>query len=293
MKRFKKSFFWFLVALVLFTVSGFFIAPPVMKSVLIKKLSAALERPVTIGKINGNPYTLGIRIEGIYIRERGGQGTFFSVGEVKAGIGLSIIRGIVALHDISLKDPYVNIIRKDDGTYNFSDLLESKKSHDERKGKVKDTLSFSLRDISIKNGSADFWDGPVKKKHTLRELNLSVPLLSNLHKNINKSVEPVISLKINDDPYVIRGKTKPFLDSLETNFDINFENVDIPHYLAYIPLKINFSVPSGFLETKLQLSFRQYKDRAPSLSINGDLTISKLVVNDAQGRTVISLPALQ
>ena len=293
MKRLKRVILWFLIVLALFSVCGFFIAPPVMKSLLIKKLSAALERPVTIGKISVNPYTLGVRVQGIHIGERGGQGTFFSVSEVRAGIGLSLIRGIVTLHDISVKDPYVNIIRKDDKTYNFTDLFEVKKDNDDKRGKAKKALSFSFRDISIKNGSADFWDGPAKKKHTLREFNLSVPLLSNLRKNINKPVEPVISFKINDDPYVVRGKTKPFLDSLETHFDINFENVDIPYYLTYIPLKINFSVPSGFLDTKLQLSFRQYKDRVPSLGISGDLTISKLVVNDERGRTVVNLPVLK
>jgi uncharacterized protein involved in outer membrane biogenesis len=293
MKRFKKIIFWFLVALVIFTISGFFIAPPLMKSILIKKLSAALERPVTIGKISVNPYTLSVRVREMHIGERGGTGRFVSVSEIKTRVGLSFIRGIVTLHDLSLKDPYISIVRKDDKTYNFSDLLEFKKAHDERKGKIKDTLSFSLRGISIKNGSADFWDSPVKKKHTLRELNLSVPLLSNLSKNINKPVEPVLSLKLNDDPYVIRGKTKPFLDSLETNFDIDFQNVDIPYYLAYIPLKIHFTVPSGFLDTKMQLSFREYKDRGPSLDLKGDVTISRLVVNDVHGKKVIDLRALK
>ena len=86
MKRFKKVILWFLIALALFTITGFFIAPPVMKSILINKLSAALDRPVTIGKININPYTLGVRVQGINIKERGGQGTFFSVREIKGGI---------------------------------------------------------------------------------------------------------------------------------------------------------------------------------------------------------------
>ncbi len=293
MKRFKKTIVWFFVALVIFTISGFFIAPPVMRSILIKKLSAAINRPVKIEKISINPYTLGVRIQGINIKERGGTGTFLSVSEIKTRLGLSLIRGIVTLHDLSLRDPYINIIRKEDKTYNFSDLLELRKNRVEKKETIKDTLRFSLRNISIKNGSADFWDGPAEKKHTLRELNLAVPLLSNLDKNVNKPVEPVLSLKLNDDPYLIRGTTKPFIDSLETNFDINFENVDIPHYLAYIPLKINFSVPSGFLDTRLQFSFRQYRDRTPSLGLKGDLTISKLIVNDARGQKIIDLPALK
>lgn len=294
MKRFKKVILWFLIALALFTITGFFIAPPVMKSILINKLSAALDRPVTIGKININPYTLGVRVQGINIKERGGQGTFFSVREIKAGVGLSIIRGVITLHDLSVKDPYVNIIRNEDKTYNFSDLTETREKHDTEKGKARETVAFSLRDISIENGSADFWDGPVKKKHALRELNLSVPFMSNLRKNIDKPVEPVLSLKLNGGPYEIRGRIKPFIDSHETNFDIDFKKVDIPYYLAYIPLKMNFSVSSGILDTKMRLSFMQYKDhRAPSLGLKGDVMISKLVVNDDRGQTVINLPALK
>ena len=210
MKRFKKTIVWFFVALVIFTISGVFIAPPVMRSILIKKLSAAINRPVKIEKISINPYTLGVRIQGVNIKERGGTGTFLSVSEIKTRLGLSLIRGIVTLHDLSLREPYINIIRKEDKTYNVSDLLELRKDRVEKKETIKDTLRFSLRNISIKNGSADFWDGPAEKKHTLRELNLAVPLLSNLDKNVNKPVEPVLSLKLNDDPVSHPGHDQAF-----------------------------------------------------------------------------------
>jgi hypothetical protein len=58
-------------------------------------------------------------------------------------------------------------------------------------------------------------------------------------------------------------------------------------------MKINFLVPSVFLDTRLQLSFRQHRDRAPSLGLRGDLTISKLIVNDARGQKIIDLPAVK
>jgi hypothetical protein len=39
-------------------VAGFFIAPPIAKSVLTKKLSEALHRPVLIKEIRINPFVL-------------------------------------------------------------------------------------------------------------------------------------------------------------------------------------------------------------------------------------------
>ncbi|MHB8108896.1 MAG: DUF748 domain-containing protein [Syntrophorhabdaceae bacterium] len=292
-RQFRKLVVWLVIIFVIFTISGFFLAPPIIKSLLVKRLSTVLSRPVVIGKINFNPYTLGIKIQGVKIGEKTGSGTFFSVAELRARLGLSLIGGTIALYDLSVKEPYVSLIRNDDGSYNFSDLLAMKDTSPAgQQRSKKEGPVFSLRDLAITNGSADFWDGPVRKKHTVRELNLSIPLLSNSKKNLDNDVQPHLSLKLNDDPYVIRGRTKPFHDSLETNFIIDFENVDIPVYLAYLPIKMQFSVPSGFLDTKLQLSFRQFENKGPSLSLSGDFKVSQLLVNDGAGKQIINIPVL-
>lgn len=280
----RKTLLWFLVAVVLFTITGFFVAPPVLKSILVKKLSASLSRTVSIGRISVNPYTLGVRFRNIAIGERSGPGTFFRVDEIRARMGLSAVTGVITLDHLSLSNPHVNITRYDDGSYNFSDLLEKKGAPPGETAGEKEGITFSLRDIAIRNGSADFLDTPVKKRHTLRELNLNVPLLSNAPRHVEKDVRPTLSLKLNGDPYVITGRTRPFADSLETAFDINIENVDIPHYLAYLPVKPRFSVPSGYLDIRMEISFRQFKDKTPLLALKGDTTVSKLVVNDEKGR---------
>jgi len=291
--RLRKILLWLLVAVVLFSVIGFFVAPPVLKSVMTRNLSTELGRNVTIGKIRVNPYTLGVTIRGVTVGERGGPGTFLSFDEFKVRLAPSIVTGVIALHDLTVGNPYINIVRRQDGSYNFSDLLEKKASSNDKAAKESGGITFSLQDITISNGSADFLDEPVKKKHALKEFNLSVPLLSNRPKHVERYVRPTLSWKLNDDLYVIEGRTKPFADSMETVFDINIENLDIFRYLAYLPMKMRFSVPSGYLDTKIQLSFMQRKDKTPSLALKGDLTVSKLVVNDEEGKTVLNLPALK
>ncbi len=69
--------------------------------------------------------------------------------------------------------------------------------------------------------------------------------------------------------------------------------MDIPHYLAYLPVKARFSVPSGYLDIRMEVSFRQFKDKSPLLALKGDMAVSKLIVNDEKGKTVVSLPALR
>ena len=46
-----------------FTIVGFFVIPPIAKSLLEKRLSAELGRQVTVEKIRLNPYTLSVTLE--------------------------------------------------------------------------------------------------------------------------------------------------------------------------------------------------------------------------------------
>ena len=79
---------------------------------------------------------------------------------------------------------------------------------------------------------------------------------------------------------------------METAFDININDLNIPYYLAYAPVKMNFKIPSALMDTKVKLSFVQYKDRAPSLTISGDVALKKIAVDDAKNAPLLRLPQL-
>ncbi len=90
MSRWKKILLWcagVLVALILF---GFFGAPPILKSILVKQLSSALSRDVSIRKISFNPLILKLKIEGINVSEKGDKERFFSLDQFETGVGLAI-----------------------------------------------------------------------------------------------------------------------------------------------------------------------------------------------------------
>ncbi len=126
MSRWRKILLWCIGILVVLILFGFFGAPPILKSVLVKKLSVALNRDVTIQKISLNPLSLGLKIQGVVISEKGSKNRFLSLDRFETGVGLAILKGNIALRRIYLKNPYVNIVRNEDGTFNFSDLLEKK-----------------------------------------------------------------------------------------------------------------------------------------------------------------------
>ncbi len=288
--RLRKVLTGALIFLVLFTITGFFIVPPVLKSVLISKLSEKLHRKVTIEKIKVNPFMLSVDIKGFMVKDRANSGTFVSFDELYLNLQTaSVWKGGPVIREIKIDRPYVNVIRNEDATYNFSDLLEE--------GKPKTTpeanpLRFSLNNIQIVNGSADFLDGPKHTKHKVRDVVIKIPFISDLPHDIDIFVQPLFEAKINDTLVSFKGKTKLFADSHETSFDINMKDFNIPYYLAYVPFKMNYKFLSGFVDTKLAVSYTQHKTKAPTLALTGDITVKQIKVADEKDNPIIGLPLI-
>jgi hypothetical protein len=291
--RLKKILIGFIIFFVVFTLVGFFVLPPILKSILTKKLSENLHRQVTINQIKINPYTLSITTRGLLVKDQESSETFVSCEEIFLNLqSLSALRMALILKEIRLTKPFIKITRHQDMSYNFSDLLEKKESKPPEKGKPK-PLRFSLNNIKIENGSIDFLDQPNQTKHTVRELNIGVPSLSNIPSYVERYVQPMLSAKINDTPYTLEGKTKPFADSLETSFDINIKDLDIPYYLAYFPMKMNFKIVSAFMDTQTKISFIETKDKKPSLIVAGNVSLKKIAVDDQQNKPLLRLPLFE
>ena len=286
MHRLRKLLIWsgaVFVAVTLFALIGL---PPLVRSFLIRTLSDTLHREVAIQQIKINPLTLSLTVRGLTIKDREKTDTFASFDQLFINLQSSaVLRWALILKDVRLDRPYIRIVRHQDGSYNFSDLLGTGDSSQGGRGA---SGRFSLNNIRIVDGSVDILDQPRQTNHTVRDLNIAVPFLSNYPYYIETSVEPRVSAAINDSRYVLEGRTKPFASSRQTTFDISITDLDIPHYLAYVPVKTNFTVRSGKMTVKAQLSFVQHPKQ--TLTIDGRIALRQLSVSDAQDRPLLALP---
>ena len=288
--RLKKIIIGLVIFFAVFTLFGFFGLPPIVKSLLTKKLSEALHREVTIEQLKINPYALSLTLRGFLVKDKGSSEKFVSFDELYVNLqSISALKFALVLREIRLKQPYINIKRIDETTYNFSDLMENKETKPvEKPAEKSKPLRFSLNNIKIENGSIDFWDGPENTKHAVREMTIGIPSLSNIPAQINVFVKPSFAAKINGTPYVLQGETKPFAESLETHFDISIKDLDIPYYFAYLPMKLNFKIVSALLDTQTKLIFIEYKDKSPSLTVSGNVSLKKVALDDQKEK-----PSLQ
>jgi hypothetical protein len=289
-KRLKKLILWAIAGFIIFSLAGFFVAPPVVKGYLVKRLSEYFHRQVSIGSISVNPYKFTVTVRGITVRERGSTDVFASFDEIRCAVAsISPFERAFVFKEMRITKPYLKIDRRTDLSYNFSDIVKSEETG-ERVRVV--PVRFSVGALKILDGSIDFWDGPEETKHTIRELSVSLPFISNLPRYVGTSIEPRLSMNVNGTPYTIEGKVKPFTDSLETLFNIRFENLDIPYYLSYVPGKMIFQVPSGYVDGNLQLSFMQFKDKSPTLTLGGSVVVRDLALKEGKD-PLLRLPLME
>jgi len=279
--------------LFLYTVVGFAVVPALLKWILTKKLSENLHRQVMIEDIDFNPYALSTTIKEVVVKDREGSDTFFSLGRLYTNLQLiSLFKRAPIIRELRIEDLYVNIVRSADGLYNFSDLVPEDSSESQGPETESRPVSFSLNNIQLSNGRIQFVDVPKDKNHQVTDLDITAPFLSTLPYHIDSFVEPMFSAKINERPVSFKGKTKPFADSVETILEIDLDDIDIPYYLAYVPLNWKAKVVKGHLNTSATLSYMQYADGPPSLSVSGELSLKTLEVVDGQKRPLLNFPLI-
>jgi len=283
------------VALVVFTVAGFFIVPPVAKHYLVKILSEELGRQVAIEDIDVNPFAMSAWVKGFSVQEPAGSPVFASFEQLFLNLEYrSILRRAPVLKQIQVTNPYLHIVRNPDGsTYNFSDLVEKfSKPGPEAAAEPESEARFSLNNIQIVNGRVEFDDKPKSARHTVSEINVAIPFVSNLPDTVEQYVQPSFSARVNGTPVAVAGQTKPFKDTLETSVDVNIDRLDLTRYMEYVPAELNFRVGSGFLDTRLNAAFVREKGKPPAVLVRGSVGLEKLSVADLDGKPLFNLAAL-
>jgi len=292
--RLKRIAWWIIGIVAGYAVVGFLVLPPIVKSVLSKQLAELLHRPVTIEAIQINPFLLTVKVAGFSVKDRSGDATFLGFEELFLDAQLaSLVKGGPVLREVRLKAPLVNIVRNQDESYNFSDLLESTGTKPDAKpdaSKEAKPFVFSINNIQLEAGRIEFEDVPKTAHHTVRDIRIAIPFVSNLPYEVEMFVQPAFEAVVNDTPLRLAGRTKPFKDTLETTLDINARDIVIPKYLAYVPVELPVRIPSATLGLQTELSFIRTGGKPSSLELRGQIELKDLAVTDKADIPILTLP---
>ncbi|WP_042268231.1 DUF748 domain-containing protein [Paraburkholderia heleia] len=256
-----------LIFLIVFGLVGFFAAPPIIRHVAEQQLSKQLDRPVTIGRIALNPYTLRLEADRVHIGERGGNGDFFDVSRaVVQASWSSIFHAAPIVEELRLDSPRATIVRLDAQHFNFSDLIEKFSTPSKPNSKP---AQFSVSNIRIENGQITFDDRLLNEKHVIDRWSLGIPFIATLPSKTDIFVQPMLRARIDGaSTLAIDGRTKPFSATRESEVELRLTDLDVPKLLTYAPTKLPVTVKSGKLSTNLKLDFVMSGEK-PTLRVTG------------------------
>jgi hypothetical protein len=272
--RARKVGIWAGALLVLWAVFGFLVLPPLVRPVVERKFSEALHRKATLRGLAINPFALSVTLKGLDVKDRDGTSPFFSFESLYLNAETaSIFRGGPVLSAVALVKPSLTLVRNADETYNVQDLLDEAKKP---KPPDEKPLRFSLNNIRLTGGSVDFDDRPAKTRHTVRDLSIGIPFLSNIPSKVEITTEPLFEAKVNGAAFALHGKSRPFSGTRDSALDLVLSDVDLPHYLAYIPSDRPAKLTSALLDTNLVFTFSQPPSGKASLVVSGRAALRKV-----------------
>lgn len=289
--RVLKILAYLLAGWLLLLALGYFVAPPLVRSVLATQLGKVLGRHVVIERVAIHPLDLSVDVLGLSVQDRAGTE---QLGFEKLHIDLSsasVTQAGIVVDDIHLQAPRVAITRLADGRYDISDWLDrwtSKAATDS--GPLP---RFSLNNLQITDGQFVFDDRPKGVRHTATSVKFSLPFISSLPYKADVFVLPAFSAVVDGSPLTLQGRSLPFAKSHASSLKIDLDPLDLAQLQAYWPSGLPLRLKSGQLATRLSVDFAQLPDGAPSLSLSGSAQLQGLALTDAAGKPWLGLESLE
>jgi hypothetical protein len=279
-----------IVALIaLLAALSYFWLPGYAKSQLEIRLSEILQRPVNVASIEIKPHTLELIVHGFRIGEKVSTGeqneALFSFNRLYVDISIeSLKHRAPVIAAVALTDPRLHLVRETEDRLNISDLLTqfSQPSDEKDSGPG---AQFSISNITIQGGHFEFDDRYIKGHHQITDINLGIPVVANFNSTLNNWIEPHFSAKINDSPFSLDGKLRPFSDKQEATLALKLSDFDLTEFDQYVPFPKGLNLLSGFYDSELLITFTQAPDKAPDITLTGNAALRQLAIKNSAVET--------
>ena len=291
---------------VVLVIAFAFAVPPLVRHGLETVGSRELGRAVTVQSVRANPFTLSVTLKGLAVAGLPpDEGALATIEQLRISLSASsIVQRAAVLDAMQIDGAHVRIVRLQEQRFNFTDIIERLQAGPKAKEEPADAAParFALYNIQLRGGRIDFDDRVARRQHQVTELALGVPFLSSLPADISVTVQPALSARIDGTPIEVKGKTTPFERTQVMSVQLKLDGLDIPTYLGYLPVPLNFTLPTGKLDTDLTLSFLPQvpaRDgqpaRAPEVALGGALGLRdvSLQAPRAAPQPLLQLASLQ
>jgi uncharacterized protein involved in outer membrane biogenesis len=243
----KKIIVWILAGvLVVYTLAGFAVAPMVIRHILEKTVSQALNRQVAVNSIRVNPYTLSVTLIGLSVSDDL-TGHLLSLDQCQANAQLSsIFRWALVLKSVTLGAPDIRIARTATDAFNFSDLAKPGTIPQDSSEPAK-PLRVVLDQLNITDGRVQFEDRtlPFPFSTTISPLNVTLTALDTAPQSEAAAFEFSTGT---ESAETVGLKGQFTLVPLAASAQIDIRAIDLGKYAPYYQPYWNAKIKKGRLD---------------------------------------------
>lgn len=290
--RTKKLILGLLASLLLLLLISWLALPGYVKRLAIQQVQQQTGRKLEIAAISFSPLTLTLSATGLTLFEPDQTTAALTLKNAVLNLSASsLFHRALVMDEVRLEQPSVHLVRSSAtnyGRYNFSDILDRLAAAP----KSANPFLFSLANVQVQGGAIQFDDQVVGQHIQIDALQLGLPFVSNFPASTNIFVLPSFSAKVNGAVFSLKGRSKPFVDSLDTSLAIDVDHLDLASYVAYLPLPLPLQIESAKLTTKLDLVFRRQRQQT-ELLLSGDVQLDALSLKDTAAQPLLRIASLQ
>jgi uncharacterized protein involved in outer membrane biogenesis len=284
-----------LAALVaLYAIAGFLILPPLLKSLIPKKLGGILGREVTLERIRTNPFTLAVTIEGFQIKDADTT-PFLAWKRLYVNAELwPLLKKRLEFKVIDLEQPQLRIVLAKGGRLNFSDILDRLASGPGTppSPSTEQPMALYIGHLRVSGAALAFADQT---------------LLEPFHTTLGPIGFELDGFRTERDfrsPYAFRGTTEAGesfswngtvgTEPLRSSGLLEFDGLRLPKYAPYYQHQVGFDLQKGTASAKASYAF-EWSGAQHALKLNGgSVLLRDLDIAEKQGKDpVIHLPSLE
>lgn len=315
--RYDKYIIGLLILTVLYGITGFFILPPLAKKTLINKLSQAIHRKVSIDKIKINPFTLSVSVDKFRVIDKDNL-DFISFDNIFVDFeAISAFKRALVFKELSINVPFVRIELKENGSYNFSDIIKDMQQSPEPKAgatlatpeakivKVKKTsatsenqaagnsspLNVIIQALNINGGRIIYIDKSLGQTFSTDLLKLRLEIKDFAIVSKGKSSYNIMTLTESKEQIEVQGlftATPPSMDA-----SVRLTGIVLKKYAPYMQDMVNFKLADGIMNMGFNFNYKAQPSGDIMKVENGDFELKSLELNHREnGENFLSISSL-
>ncbi len=278
-------------------LASWLLVPWLAKDQIERRLGEQLGRQVRVGRVEFKPWSLELSVHQLAIaRATGAADSSPQVAIERLYIDAelqSLVRLAPVVDALIIDTPHVSLTHLGEGRYDVDDIgaLLTQKDPAQPDSSEAELLKFALYNLVLTQGSFDFTDAAVGKKHELRDLQLQLPFLSNLASQRTVLVQPRLAFVLNGSRFESSAQTMPFDPTRKTDAVFKLVDMDLAPYLAYAPASLPVKLAQARLNADLKVVFEQSTEA--SVKLSGSVQASQVSVLNKSSQELLGFDQLK